>query len=47
MIVKKILGSKQIKNTEKVYLMTTNKKLFYSQLDFKEVSSQRLLIREI
>ena len=47
MIIKKILGSKQIKNTEKVYLMTTNKKLFYSQLDFKEVSSQSLLVREI
>jgi len=27
--------------------MTTNKKLFYSQLDFKEVASQNLLIREI
>jgi len=27
--------------------MTTNKKLFYSQMDFKEVSSQNLLIREI
>ena len=47
MIVKKILESKQIKNTEKVYLMTTNKKLFYSQIDFKEVSSQKLLVREI
>ena len=46
-IVKNILESKQIKNTKKIYLMTTNKKLFYSQLDFKEVSSQRLLVREI
>jgi len=27
--------------------MTTNKKLFYSQFDFKEVISQNLLIREI
>jgi len=27
--------------------MTTNKKLFYSQFDFKEVTSQNLLIREI
>jgi len=27
--------------------MTTNKKLFYSEFDFKEVTSQNLLIREI
>jgi len=27
--------------------MTTNKKLFYSQFEFKEVTSQNLLIREI
>jgi len=27
--------------------MTTNKKLFYSQFDFKEVTSQNLLIHEI
>jgi len=27
--------------------MTTNKKLFYSQYDFREVTSQNLLIREI
>ena len=47
MIVKNILESKTIKNTKKIYLMTTNKKLFYSQLDFKEVSSQSLLVREI
>ena len=47
LIVKNILSSKKIKNTKKLYLMTTNKKLFYSQLDFKEVISQKLLIREI
>ena len=47
MIVKNILESKQIKHTKKVYLMTTNKKIFYSQVDFKEVSSQSLLVREI
>ena len=47
MIVKNILESKQIKHTKKVYLMTTSKKLFYSQIDFKEVSSQDLLVREI
>ena len=47
LIVNKILSSKKIKNTQKLYLMTTNKKLFYSQFDFKEVTSQNLLIREI
>ena len=47
LIVKNLLNSKKIKNTHKIYLMTTNKKLFYSQIDFKEVTSQNLLIREI
>ena len=47
MIMKALLNSKKIKNTKKIYLMTTNKKLFYSQVDFKEVTSQNLLIREI
>ena len=47
LIVENLLSSKKIKNTKKLYLMTTNKKLFYSQLDFKEVTSQNLLIREI
>ena len=47
MIVKNLLESQEIKHTKKVYLMTTNKKLFYSQVDFKEVSSQNLLVREI
>ena len=47
LIVKNLLSSKKIKNTKKLYLMTTNKKLFYSQLDFKEVISQNLLLREI
>ena len=47
LIVKNILSSRKIKHTKKIYLMTTNKKLFYSQFDFKEVNSQNLLIREI
>ena len=46
LIVKNLLSSKKIKNTKKLYLMTTNKKLFYSQFDFKEVTTQNLLIRE-
>ena len=47
LIVTNLLSSEKIKNTKKLYLMTTNKKLFYSQFDFKEVNSQNLLIREI
>ena len=47
LIVNNLLSSKEIKNTKKIYLMTTNKKLFYSQMDFQEVTSQNLLIREI
>ena len=47
LIIKSILKSKKIKNTEKIYLMTTNKKLFYSQIDFQEVTSQSLLVKEI
>ena len=47
LIVKSLLASKELQNTKKLYLMTTNKKLFYSQLEFKEVTSQNLLIHEI
>ena len=47
LIVKKLLKAKKIKNTKKIYLMTTNKKLFYSQIDFKEVTTQELLIHEL
>ena len=47
LIVKNLLLSKKIRNTKKLYLMTTNKKLFYSQFDFKEVTSQDLLILEM
>ena len=47
LIVKNLLSSEKIKNTKKVYLMTTNKKQFYSQFDFKEVTTQNLLIHEL
>ena len=47
LVIKNLLSSKKIKNTKKLYLMTTNKKNFYSQFNFKEVTSQNLLIREI
>ena len=47
LIVNNLLSSKKIKHTKKLYLMTTNKKLFYSQFNFEEVTTQNLLIREI
>ena len=47
LIVQNLLSSKKICNTKKIYLMTTNKKKFYSQFNFKEITSQDLLIREI
>ncbi len=47
LIVENLLSSKKLKNIKKLYLMTTNKKIFYSQFNFKEVTSQNLLIREI
>ena len=44
-IVKTILESKKIKGTEKIYLMTTNKKDFYTQQGFEQVNSQKLLLK--
>ena len=46
-IIQKLLSSKKIQKTKKLYLMTTDKKLFYSQFNFKEVRTQNLLVREI
>ena len=44
LIVQTILKSKQMKHTQKIYLMTTNKKDFYCQLGFEEAKPQNLLI---
>ena len=46
LIVKNLLSSKKIQNTKKLYLMTTNKKEFYCQLNFEKVKSQSLLINK-
>jgi len=46
LIVNSLLESKKIKQSEKIYLMTSNKRDFYCQLDFKDVLSQNLLIKE-
>ena len=45
-IVKTILNSKKMKTTQKIYLMTTNKKDFYCLFDFKEAKTQTLLFKE-
>ena len=47
LIIKNLLSSEKIKNTKKLYLMTTNKQKFYSQFNFREVTSQDLLILQI
>ncbi len=46
LIVNAILESKRIKQSEKVYLMTSNQKDFYCQIGFQEVLSQNLLIKK-
>ena len=46
LIVNSLLESKRIKQSEKVYLMTTNQGDFYCQIGFKEVLSQNLLIKK-
>ena len=44
--VQAILNMKQLKNVDKIYLMTTNQKDFYLQMGFKIESEQYLLLRE-
>ncbi len=46
LIVNSLLESKKIKQSEKIYLMTTNQIDFYDQFGFKEVLSQNLLIKK-
>ena len=46
LIVNSLLESKKIKQSEKVFLMTSNQKDFYCQIGFQEVSSQNLLIKK-
>ena len=43
-IVNTILESKELKNTEKIYLMTTNSENFYNKISFKSITSQKLLM---
>ena len=47
LIVNSLLDSKRIKQSEKIYLMTSTQKDFYCQIGFDEVHSQKLLIKNI
>ena len=46
LIVNSLLESKRIKQSEKIYLMTSNQKDFYCQIGFEEVLFQNLLIKK-
>jgi len=46
LIVNAILDSKIVKQSEKVYLMTSNQKDFYCKIGFEEVFSQHLLLKK-
>ena len=46
-VVNALLNSKEMKRVKKIYLMTTNKKDFYCQLDFQDVDSQDLLVKKL
>ena len=43
-IVNTILESKELKHTEKIYLMTTNSETFYNKIGFKSITSQKLVM---
>ena len=46
-VVKALLNSKKLKRVERIYLMTTNSADFYHQLEFKNVKTQKLLMRRL
>ncbi len=46
LVVEAILDMKQLKNIDKIYLMTTNQKDFYLQMGFEIEKKQYLLLRK-
>ena len=46
LIVNSLLEDKRIKQSKRIYLMTSNQKEFYCQIGFDQVSSQNLLIKK-
>ena len=45
LVVNALLQSSSLKNVERIYLMTTNSKEFYTSCSFKEVTNQTLLLK--
>lgn len=43
LIVEALISNKSLKNTEKIYLMTTNQEGFYIQLGFTTETNQKLM----
>jgi len=43
LIVEALISNKSLKNTEKIYLMTTNQEGFYIQLGFTTETTQKLM----
>jgi len=46
-IIKHLLATKQLKNVERVYLMTTDSCSFYEQVGFTKVKDQKLMIKKL
>ncbi len=44
LLVNALLETKSVKNVEKIYLMSTNRAVFYEKQNFIKVKSQKLLI---
>ena len=45
-LVEALINSPTLKNSERIYLMTTKSATFYQQIGFKNVTNQMLLIKE-
>ena len=46
LVVSTLIKSPKIKNSEKIYLMTTNHINFYTTIGFKKISNQNLMLRQ-
>ena len=46
LIVDRLITCPNIRNTEKIYLMTTNQVEFYTQIGFKKINNQTLMLYE-
>ena len=45
LVVEALLSSPKVKNTERIYLMTTNSTEFYKQLGFQDCNQQNVLMK--